>query len=134
MMTPERRRRGGREFALVCEAGAHLIVARGALLVVPFRRIAAWTTRAVPARRLSEPQRRRAIDDVRWAVAAAAARLPGMRCLARALAAQEMLRRRGMVSALTYGARPRGTALDAHVWLTAESEGIVGCETASEYG
>jgi hypothetical protein len=127
------RRRNGRDYALALEAATHLIGARVALVLLPFRRIATWTAREMPERRRTDAERCRAIADVRWAVAAAAARLPGIVCFPRALAAQQMLRRRGIASTLTYGARTRGEALDAHVWITADGEGIVGSETAGDY-
>jgi len=71
---------------------------------------------------------------VRWAIAAAAARLAGDTvCFPRALAARAMLRRRGVPSTLTYGARTRRDQFDAHVWLTAGADGVVGDEVAGEY-
>lgn len=123
-----------RRYALAAEAAASLIAARAGLRVVPFRRVAAWTTRPVGGRVISDRARTRAIADVRWAIAAAGARLPGATlCFPRALAAQAMLRRRGVASALTYGTRRRGNALDAHVWVTAGDVIVIGEDVASDY-
>jgi len=78
---------------------------------------------------------KRAIADVRWAVAAAAARLPGRTsCLARAVAAQAMLRRRRVSTTLFYGATSApDRRLRAHAWLQAGDEAVVGQEAAPDY-
>ena len=130
---PRARRLAFGQYERAVEAAAHLIAARGALAVFPFRRIAAWSMRDVRARRLTDTERHCAVADVRWAIDAAAARLPGMICYPRALAAQQMLRRRGVATTLTYGVCTRDAALDAHAWLTAGAEGVVGHEVAPCY-
>jgi hypothetical protein len=102
---------------------------------VPFRQLARVFTRRVPREQSTSAAQARAIASVRRAVTASASRLPGQTvCFPRAIAAQAMLRRRGVSSTLYYGAK---TALDrrlrAHVWLRAGSEGVVGQEIASQY-
>jgi hypothetical protein len=127
------RRRSARDVALAIDAAVCLTGARLALALVPFRWIVDVSIRP-PRRVAAERDRDRAIRDVRWAIAAAAARLPGETvCFPRALAAQSMLRRRGVATTMTYGARTRDARLDAHVWLTAGSTGIVGHEAASDF-
>ena len=133
-MAVDVRRRRFRDYALACEAAVYLITARVALGVVPFPRIVRSSSRAVRRDPLTGRAREQAIADVRWAIAAAGARLAGDTvCFPRALAAQAMLRRRGVPSTLSYGARTRRDQLDAHVWLTAGGDGVVGHEVAGEY-
>ena len=133
-MAPEPRRRQFRDYALAGEAAVYLIAARLVLTASPFQRIVRSATRAVRRTALTGGDRSRAISDVRWGIAAAGARLAGATvCYPRALAAQAMLRRRGVASTLTYGARTRGEGLDAHVWVTAGADAVVGYETADQY-
>jgi hypothetical protein len=133
-MASDIRRRRPRDYALACEAALHLAAARIALGVVPFHVMVQFCTRGVRGGALSGGARDQAIRDVRWAVAAAAARLPGDTvCLPRALCANVMLRRRRVPATLTYGARTRRGRLEAHVWLTAGGVGVVGHEVAPEY-
>jgi hypothetical protein len=123
-----------RDFGLAAEAAVSLLLARLALRTVPFRHIARASGQDGSRAQVVGPARARAIREVRWAVAAAAGRLPGSTtCLPRALAAQVMLRRRGVITTLTYGARVRDHRLDAHAWLADGSEGIAGHEAAADY-
>ncbi len=75
----------------------------------------------------SEADRRAALD-VGWAVTRAAAYLPlPARCLAQALAARAMLRRRGIASLMRVGvARPDSVSLEAHAWLEAAGVEVTG--------
>ena len=132
-MPGDRRRLRVRDYILALEAAVCLLSARVRLVAVPFRWIAARTTRPVRNDVLPGADRSRAIADVRWGIAAAAARLPGMTCFPRALAAQAMLRRRGVSTTMTYGARPGADGLDAHAWLTAGTDAVVGHEVAPGY-
>ena len=55
-------------------------------------------------------------------------------CLVQALAAQWMLRRRGVASRLCFGVRrPPGADLEVHAWLTTDGEGVVGCREVDTY-
>lgn len=55
-------------------------------------------------------------------------------CLPQAMAAQWMLRRRGIGSRLFYGFRRRpGSDLELHAWLTTDGEGVVGYRDAQTY-
>jgi len=73
--------------------------------------------------------------DVRWAIYTASHRLSeNIVCFPRALAAQAMLRRRGVATTLYYGAsRTPGKGLNAHVWLQDGDEGVVGIRAAPGY-
>lgn len=104
-------------------------LARLGLLVAPFRRIApllgrhmAQTGDAVTPEVQAWAQR------VGWAVRAAARRTPWeSACLAQAMGAKAMLRRRGIVSTLYLGlARDEMKALQAHAWLRCGGDIITG--------
>jgi hypothetical protein len=59
------------------------------------------------------------VQSVRWAIAAAARHLPWQPvCLPQAVAAQWMLRRRGIASTLYFGIAP-GPEYQAHAWVRA---------------
>src|SRR5439155_345894 len=75
------------------------------------------------------------VDRVRWAVQAAAQRVPWRAlCFEQGLAAQQMLRRRGVRSVLYYGAaHDSQEELAAHVWVRAGNMDVVGCEIASRF-
>ena len=59
-----------------------------------------------------------------------------MRCLPQAMAAQWMLRRRGVPSVLVFGVRRSADAdrrLEYHAWLTADEGCVVGGDEAESY-
>ena len=61
------------------------------------------------------------------AIGSAARRLPGTRCLPRALAAEALLLRHGLPAALHLGvARGEGGDLDAHAWTVSGREFVAG--------
>ena len=113
------------------EAAIMLVLARLALRLVAPARLLARASR--PPRRV----RRFAGEDVRW-VAWAVETIGDRRwmqapALPRALAAQTMLRRRGIASRLCLGvARERGT-LAAHAWIEVGQEMILGGDGAGEF-
>lgn len=112
--------------AMALEAAFALLVARLLVQYVPMR---LWRhhvdTAGDPAPApLGMPRK------VGWIVPKVARRLPfHARCLPQAMAAQWMLRRRGVRSRLVFGAR-RGTApetaLEFHAWLIAGGECVIG--------
>jgi hypothetical protein len=97
------------------EAVAMLVVARLAVRFVPLARVLAWASR--PPRRLD----RFAVDEIGWVSWAidtvVAKRWMTAASLPRALAAQIMLRRRGIASRLCLGVAHDGGALAAHAWI-----------------
>ncbi len=106
------------------EAAVMVVLAQLAVRFVPPARIFAWAKR--PPRRI----RRFATDEVSWVSWAVerVGRVTRMNfsCLPRALAAQAMLRRRGIPSRLCLGvARERGEML-AHAWVEIGKDKIVG--------
>jgi hypothetical protein len=105
---------------LLGEAFFALAVARTAMACLPFRRIAFWlgapgteTPQTAPAAQIQ------IASDIGWAVGALARRVPwDSRCLAQALAASGMLRRRGLEGTVSFGAdRGESRELVAHAWL-----------------
>jgi hypothetical protein len=76
----------------------------------------------------SGPAERQAALDVGWAVTRISAYSPfPALCLAQALAARAMLRRRGIGTVLHVGvARPHATAFEAHAWLEAAGVEVTG--------
>jgi Transglutaminase-like superfamily len=107
---------------LLGEALLGLALARAAILFLPFRRIAAWlgSPGAVSPNVATEAELRVA-KEVGWAVGVVARRVPwDGRCLAQALAATGMLRRRGLDGTVSFGAGQAGdaeTGFVAHAWL-----------------
>jgi hypothetical protein len=109
----------GADRRLLLEAAAALLWARGSLLLVPFARLAArlGVSRAETPRESSLGQSAEAVR-VRWALGAAARRLPWRSsCLVRALAGRRMLARRGVPCTLYLGVRRAGGSVEAHAWL-----------------
>jgi len=105
------------------EAAVMLALARLAVRWVPPARIFAWASR--PPRRIC----RFAIDEVSWiswAVENLGARgRMNSACLPRALAAQAMLRRRGITSRLCIGVAREDGAIAAHAWVEVGKDKIV---------
>lgn len=114
---------------LLCEALAALAIARLAMACLPFRRIAGWlgTPGAESPMTASAEQVSTALR-VGWAVGVWGRRVPwDARCLAQALAATGMLRRRGLEGTVSFGARQgTGGGFEAHAWLRFGSEIVTG--------
>ncbi len=115
--------------ALLCLSAARL-----ALWMLPFARLA-WFLKHSGQDKLHDAERTRVREGVQWAISEASLYLPGETvCFPRAIAAQMMLRRRGITTTLYYGAATLPTReLKAHVWLQDGAIGVVGHETAGEY-
>jgi hypothetical protein len=131
---------GGRRRGLVIEAALWLLVARMALLAVPFprlaRRLGAFVSptdeRVTLAGRDASPQDAQFAEEIAWATARAARHVPFKAvCLPQAMAARIMLRRRGVASVLHFGAaRGRDKPIDAHAWLDAAGVEVTGYPVA----
>lgn len=124
-----------RRKSLVLEAVFHLLFARLILRLLPFRKLVWFLERAPKPARLLDRERAIIRQEIRWAIAVTAARLPGETvCFPRGIAAQAMLRRRGIPAKLYYGAASlSGKGLAAHVWVQDGDQGVVGHLEASRF-
>jgi hypothetical protein len=111
---------------LLGEAVVGLALARAAMGCVPFRRIAAWLgTSGAVGQSAATDEEMRVAGEIGWAVGVVARRVPwDGRCLAQALAATGMLRRRGLEGTVSFGAAREGASelelgagFSAHAWL-----------------
>jgi hypothetical protein len=108
------------------EAAAILSLVRLGLRTLPFPSVTSALDGYV--RRTRTAAGARSFDPVARAVTAAAGRLPGQTtCLAVALTADALLRRRGLPSEIRYGVlRSPGAALRSHAWVEHSGRVIVG--------
>lgn len=113
------------------EAALMLTLARLAIRLLPAERVIAWASR--PPRCPSRFAAHQAAS-VAWAVNTIGDK-PWMKakCLPRALAAQAMLRRRGVASKLCLGVARESSALAAHAWLELGQQTIVGGADTPRY-
>ena len=105
---------------LLWEALLALALARLAMALLPFRRVASWLgTPGADTPLEATADEIQSAEEVGWAVGALARRVPwDARCLAQALAGSAMLRRRGLEGTVSFGVRPGASAgFDAHAWL-----------------
>jgi len=109
---------------------------------VPFRRIAAWIgTPGAESPAAVTPEHTRTAEGIGWAVSALGPRVPwDGRCLAQALAATAMLRRRGLEGTVIFGVREgESSELEAHTWLRVGSRFVTGgaghefCQTLTTF-
>jgi len=115
---------------LVAEACLNLLAAEARLRLLPLKRqgMGDMARAADPVRAEASEAERQAARDVGWAVTRAAAYVPiPARCLAQALAARAMLRRRGIGNIMHIGvARPDSASFEAHAWLEAAGVEVTG--------
>ena len=132
-----------RRRALLAEAVAYLLVARLALIFVPFPRLARHLgtfvppsdARAVQARSARPQNHARIAEEIGWAVTRSARYVPFEAvCLPQAMAARVMLKRRGVKSVLHFGAaKGKEKPLDAHAWLDAAGVEVTGYPVARDF-
>ena len=132
-----------RRRALLVEAVTCLLAARLALIFIPFprlaRRLGAFAPPADPrvaqAGAGTAADQARLAEDIGWAVTRAARYvLFKAVCLPQAMAAQAMLRRRGVKSVMHFGvAKGTGKPLDAHAWLDAAGVEVTGYPVAKSF-
>jgi hypothetical protein len=128
-----KRQRSLREWQLLTEAGAWLLVARGALRLVPVAWIVRWIRRPMSANTSAADSA--VMERCRWAVTAFSRNAPvRLVCFPQALALYAMLRRRRIASEVLYGAaRLDNGELVAHAWLHCGGVVLVGGETAGSF-
>ncbi len=115
--------------ALLREALGALVWSRLAMAFLPFRRLASRIEDPAGAGASSLGEEASLlVQEVGWAVQAAAGRVPwDSRCLAQALAAGRMLRRRGLPSVLYLGVRRESASgFSAHAWLRCGPHAVTG--------
>jgi hypothetical protein len=96
---------------------------RIALWILPFRVV----HRAVAARSARSNSGSHSIDDITWAVTAAARRVPRASCLTQALAGMLLLAANGHPALLRVGvAKKEDGGLRAHAWIDSGGETILG--------
>ena len=128
----------------MAEAALWLTLARLALVFVPFPRLAPRLGAFVPpsdprvasAAAPAGPAEAALARDVSWAVTRGALYVPFKAvCLPQAMAARVMLRRRGVASAMHFGAAKgmSGRPLDAHAWLDAAGVKVTGYPVAKAF-
>jgi hypothetical protein len=127
---------GWRRRVLLLEAVARLLAARARILALPFRAIAKQLGDFVPpadprvaaCRARARDEARVVAEEVSWAVTRAARHVPfSAVCLPQAMAAHAMLRRRGIASAVHFGAQKGASKpIDAHAWLDAAGVEVTG--------
>jgi Transglutaminase-like superfamily len=122
-----------RRLAIAAEAFAALALASGLIRLFTFRRVAAMAAKGRTTAPIADAATAR---DIGWAVAAWGRRVPWRAvCFQQGLAAQLMLRRRGLATALYYGARhDEQGKLVAHVWVRSGGIDVIGCQGADAYG
>jgi Transglutaminase-like superfamily len=131
---------GWRRRALIAEASLWLALTRLALAVAPFpalaRRLGAFVPPADPrvaaAAASTDAASARLAREISWAVTRGAVHAPFKAvCLPQAIAARIMLKRRGVMSAMHFGAaKGEGARLDAHAWLDAAGVRVTGYPVA----
>lgn len=114
---------------LLLEATVWLALARLALLFVPFRKIAPQLGQSQKeTTAATTPYNEERAEQIGWAVRAIARRTPWeSACLAQAISAKMMLRRRRITSTLYLGlAKGNAQKMEAHAWLRCGAEIITG--------
>jgi hypothetical protein len=129
-----------RRRTLLAVAVAYLLLARLSLIFMPFPRLARHLgtlvspsdPRASSHGTCASPVHTRLAKEIGWAVTCAARYVPFRAlCLPQAIAAQAMLRQRGVPSVMHFGAaRGADKPLDAHAWLDAAGVEVTGYPVA----
>lgn len=129
------RRRSWSERLTLLEASVALAIARGAIVAVPWGRVAPLVGRPMAeSANHAVPADQPALIAVSRAVRTAARRLPWRcLCLEQALAARLMLGRRRIASTLYLGTALSPTGIEAHAWLRSGATILTGAEGRERY-
>jgi hypothetical protein len=110
-----------------------MLAARVMLALIPFRRLMHFLAHPTQRAEVRGAERLHKRKEVRRAIFAVRQRLHKNTCLHRAIAAQLMLRRRGVSTTLYFGAaRLPNKGLTTHAWVQDGDEGVVGFQTAQQ--
>lgn len=116
-----------RELWLLAEAACFLCLFKLGLKLVPFRHV--LRVRLGSKRNPGNGANAASVADrVNWALNAAGSRIPGTgKCLVRALAARQMLLRRGIDARVRIGVpKTLSGDFEAHAWVESEGGTIIG--------
>jgi hypothetical protein len=129
------RRLSVKRLRLLIEAVFSLLLARLAIKLLPFHYLVKYINRDTMQINLIGPARDHLRVEVSWAIDHAARFLPGDTvCFPRGIAAQDMLRRRGVGTTLYYGAATLpDIGLTSHVWVQDGANGVVGHKESNDY-
>jgi len=120
---------------LLVEATAWLALSSIAIATLPFRYIMSIAARPACHSSPAKEVRMAIVQHIRWSILVCARQLPwGTACFHKGLAAQWMLRRRGVPTVLYYGAALDGAGLRSHVWVKEGAVDVVGGELAPQFG
>lgn len=138
IQAPKFFRRTPRDRALFVEALFALSWAKICVHLLAFRRLAPRLGAAqTETPTIIAPTERAMAVDVSWAVQAAARHVPlRFVCLPQAIAAKQMLRRRGIATTLYLGVSPdreKPEAIAAHAWLRAGDKIVTGEEEMARH-
>ena len=117
------------------EAFLWLGLARGCVLLFPFRSIAPYLGRLNQETPEASIQSELAVvGHIAWAIATGSRYTPwSSNCLARAIAAKMMLRRRKIASTLYLGLKKNAHKLEAHAWLRVGEQIVTGGAIQSQF-
>jgi hypothetical protein len=120
---------------LLLEAILWLAISGLAIALLPFRYVGFLAARPLRGTELAPEARLDTVKRVRWVIVSTAAWAPWRaRCFQQGLAAQLMLRRRGIPAILYYGAvQDDKNGLHAHVWVRDGDVDIIGGEIADRF-
>jgi hypothetical protein len=126
---------GFRDGLLLAEAVLAVTLASIAIAVLPFATLARMLSSGRGPELGQGERQERLLRKGRWAVEAAARRLPWrIVCFQKGLAFHAMMRRRGVATRLHYGvAQSPDEGLRAHVWVTHGGAALVGGEVADQF-
>ena len=124
-----------RDRALLVEAILTVAFSSVAIRMLGLRRIGLLASRGTPRPDVDRQSCNSQIQRIRWAIDANSLRVPWRTaCFQKGLAAQLMLRRRGIPSILYYGAaQDDRSGLHAHVWVRLGQIDVIGCEDAPRF-
>jgi Transglutaminase-like superfamily len=120
---------------LLLEATLWIAVAGFAIAVLPFRHLGLLAARPIRQAKPAHQLRAIMVGRIRWAIITVTRRVPWRAlCFEQGLAAQLMLRRRGIPSVLYYGAATGDrTGLSAHVWVRDGDVDVIGGDIADRF-
>jgi len=129
-------RLSGSERWLLTKAVVLLGIARIALLMIPFRRLAPFLgTHMAESSEKDEPEHKDIAERVSWAVQTASRHIPWeCKCLTQAIAGKGMLRLRGISSTLYLGVnKDEDEKLKAHAWLRSGDMTVIGADCMDQF-